>query len=71
MKTVFVAFITFYQKIISPLLHQLVGQKNLCRYEVTCSEFAKEAIMKHGVVKGSILAMNRLLHCQSFVTKYV
>lgn len=66
MKSLFIALVSFYQIIISPLLHQLLGVKNMCRYEVSCSEYAKRVIRKHGVLKGSVLAIKRLLSCQPF-----
>ncbi len=37
-----------------------------CRFTPTCSEYAMEALMKHGVLKGSALALWRLLRCQPF-----
>ena len=49
--------IRFYQICISPLL----GPS--CRFTPTCSEYAKQAIMKHGPIKGLGLAIWRLLRC--------
>jgi putative membrane protein insertion efficiency factor len=46
-----------YQLAISPLL----GPS--CRFHPTCSEYAQEAIMKHGVVRGVWLATRRLARC--------
>jgi putative membrane protein insertion efficiency factor len=34
-----------------------------CRYVPSCSEYAAEAIVVHGVVKGSVLALRRLSRC--------
>lgn len=34
-----------------------------CRYEPTCSEYAAQAILKHGPIKGIGLAAWRLLRC--------
>jgi len=67
MKTLALLLLTGYQNIISPLLHQLLGQKNMCRYEKSCSEYAKEVVMKYGVIKGGALSLKRLLLCQPFV----
>lgn len=66
-KNLFILLITFYQKAISPLFHQLVGVQNACRYPVTCSEFAKAAIEKQGAVKGLLLTCKRLLSCQPYI----
>jgi uncharacterized protein len=38
-----------------------------CRYVPTCSDYAAEAIDKHGAVRGSALAIWRLLRCHPFV----
>ena len=39
----------------------LVG--NCCRFQPTCSEYAKEAYQKYGFVKGTYLTIKRLLRC--------
>ncbi len=52
MKTLVLFLLTGYQNIISPLLHQLLGQRTMCRYEVTCSAYAKEVISKYGILTG-------------------
>jgi len=70
MKTSILFLLTIYQRIGSPLLHQLLGQKNMCRYEKSCSEYAKEVIGNHGVLQGSFLAVKRLLSCSSFTQSY-
>ena len=46
-----------YKRFLSPLLPPA------CRFVPTCSEYAAEAIGKHGIVKGSALALWRLLRC--------
>ena len=45
-KKIIIALITLYQRFISPY----VGQS--CRYLPTCSEYTKEAISTHGIIKG-------------------
>lgn len=49
--------IKFYQHCISPLTPAM------CRYTPTCSQYAKEAIIKHGPFKGGWLAFKRILRC--------
>jgi putative membrane protein insertion efficiency factor len=66
MKNIFIIVITGYQKIVSPLLHQLLGVKSACRNNPTCSEYAKEVISHYGVVKGFLLSSRRVLNCQPF-----
>ncbi len=54
---VLVVPVVFYQKIISPLTPPS------CRFTPTCSEYARQALLKHGPVKGLYLAVRRLLRC--------
>jgi hypothetical protein len=37
-----------------------------CRFTPTCSEYAMEALSKHGAWKGSLLAIWRILRCNPF-----
>ena len=47
-----------YKRRISPLLPRS------CRYSPTCSEYARLAILKHGLARGATLGAWRLLRCQ-------
>lgn len=49
--------IWFYQHAISPFTPAA------CRFTPTCSQYAKEAIVKHGPIKGLYLAVWRILRC--------
>ena len=49
--------IRFYQQFISPLTPPS------CRFTPTCSQYAVEAIRKHGPVRGLYLAVRRILRC--------
>ena len=60
MKTVFLSLIRFYQRAISPWFPAK------CRFRPTCSAYALEAIQKYGAIKGSFLALKRLLRCHPF-----
>jgi putative membrane protein insertion efficiency factor len=53
----FIALIKLYQWIVSPIL----GPK--CRFTPTCSQYAIEALRKHGVFKGLWLTVRRLSRC--------
>ena len=60
MKTVLLGVLHGYQKYISPM------KRPCCRYTPTCSEYAVEAIGKHGALKGSWLALRRVCRCHPF-----
>lgn len=60
MRKVFVFLIRLYQKWISPL------KRPCCRFYPTCSSYAIQAIQKHGILKGSIMAAWRILRCNPF-----
>ena len=53
----FLLLIKIYQSLISPIL----GPS--CRFTPTCSQYAKEALKKHGLLKGLYLTLNRLSSC--------
>lgn len=46
-----------YQYLISPLL------PSSCRFQPTCSQYALEALSRHGALYGSWLTLRRLLRC--------
>jgi len=39
------------------------GRPSPCRYWPTCSEYAAEAVERHGAARGSLLALRRVLRC--------
>ncbi|NBJ91025.1 membrane protein insertion efficiency factor YidD [bacterium 1xD42-62] len=60
MKKLLILLIIFYRKYISPIKH------TKCPYFPTCSEYGLEAIEKYGALKGSMLALWRILRCNPF-----
>lgn len=54
---VFVAVVSLYRKVVSPLLPRH------CRYEPTCSAYALESISRHGALRGGMLALKRIARC--------
>ena len=54
------SLIRFYKTSLNPLMG------NSCRYVPSCSSYAYQAIRKHGILKGSILAGYRILRCNPF-----
>ncbi|MCG9125850.1 membrane protein insertion efficiency factor YidD [Laribacter hongkongensis] len=57
MSRIVLALIRFYQLAISPWLPPR------CRYQPTCSQYAIEAVQKHGALKGGWLALRRIGRC--------
>jgi len=57
---ILIILIRLYQILISPLFAPC------CRFYPSCSEYAMIALRKHGLLKGSWLAMIRLLKCHPF-----
>jgi len=69
-------FKTIYQKILRLILfcYKLILAYPLrflfggggCRYSPTCSEYAVDVIEKYGIIKGTPLAIKRVLKCNSW-----
>ena len=49
--------VALYQQLVSPLFPAS------CNYYPTCSQYAREAVCRHGVKRGSWLALRRILRC--------
>ena len=60
MKIILIRLIEIYRKYISIL------KKPSCRFYPTCSQYAIDAIKKYGAVKGSFLAIWRIIRCNPF-----
>ena len=54
------AVFAFYKKFVSPLLPPA------CRFTPTCSEYARDAVLRHGLSRGLALAARRLARCHPF-----
>lgn len=61
MKRIFLFLIDIYKVMISPVFVFLFGRG--CKFSPTCSDYAKEAISSHGVVKGVELSIKRVVRC--------
>jgi putative membrane protein insertion efficiency factor len=59
-QTVVLGLLRAYRWAVSPLLPPA------CRYVPTCSEYAMEAVERFGVLRGSLMAVWRVLRCHPF-----
>jgi putative membrane protein insertion efficiency factor len=60
MRHVLIALIRIYQRYLSR------WTPAACRFQPTCSEYAAQALAKHGALKGSGLTLRRLCRCHPF-----
>lgn len=60
-KKILIFLIKFYRYCISPY-----KISPCCRFIPTCSEYALAAVEKYGALKGSFLALKRILKCHPF-----
>ena len=56
-RKLFILPIILYQRLLSPML------PSSCRFTPTCSEYTKQAIIKHGIIKGTYLGIKRISKC--------
>jgi uncharacterized protein len=52
--------VALYRRVLSPALPRR------CKYEPTCSRYALQAIERYGILRGTVLAVWRLLRCNPF-----
>ena len=55
-----ILLVDIYRALLSPLIG------SVCRYQPTCSVYAREALVRHGALGGSLLAVKRILRCHPF-----
>ena len=61
MRALMIGLVRLYQRLVSPLLNLVAGPR--CRFHPTCSAYAVQALERHGVVRGSVLAARRIVRC--------
>ncbi|OHE72658.1 MAG: hypothetical protein A2007_03415 [Verrucomicrobia bacterium GWC2_42_7] len=61
-----VVVLKLYQWCVSPLYILIVGTPVVCRYNPSCSEYAKQAFMLHGFWRGVLMTLRRLSRCHPF-----
>jgi putative membrane protein insertion efficiency factor len=59
-RKIIIALIDLYRLLLSPLIG------GHCRFEPTCSGYARAAVEKYGVLRGLRMACARLLRCHPF-----
>jgi putative membrane protein insertion efficiency factor len=57
MRTLLLGAIRLYQRLAPPHV------RGACRFVPSCSEYAHQAIARHGVLAGTRLAVGRILRC--------
>ena len=60
MSRLVVLLLDLYKRFVSPLLPRS------CRFSPTCSEYARLAVLKYGVLQGCSRALLRILRCNPF-----
>lgn len=60
MKFLVLDILSVYKAAVSPFLPPA------CRFEPTCSEYARQAVEKYGALKGTWMGLKRILRCQPF-----
>ena len=63
----FLGLIFIYQRLVSPALTVLFRSGRLgCRFHPTCSEFARQAVLRYGLPRGGLMTLARLSRCHPF-----
>jgi hypothetical protein len=60
MKFLVLDLLSVYKMFLSPFLPPA------CRFEPTCSEYARTAVEKYGAMRGTWMGLKRILRCQPF-----
>jgi putative membrane protein insertion efficiency factor len=60
MKYLVIDLIGLYKTLLSPFFPPA------CRFEPTCSEYARQAVEKYGALRGTWMGVKRILRCQPF-----
>jgi uncharacterized protein len=53
--------VAIYRAVVSPVIHAINGPA--CRFEPSCSAYARDAIAEFGIIRGGIMAIWRVARC--------
>jgi hypothetical protein len=56
--------LAIYRAALSPMIHAINGPA--CRFEPSCSEYARDALAEYGIVRGGAMALWRVGRCNPF-----
>lgn len=65
MKIVLIFLIKIYQRTFG------VWKGQTCVFYPTCSHYAKDVILKHGIIKGGYLSIRRVIRCHPWQKKHI
>ncbi len=60
MSTLLIFLLDVYKRFLSPLL------PSACRFHPTCSVYMRDAIVRHGAIRGTLLGLKRIGRCHPF-----
>jgi len=60
-RIVAVGVVAIYRAAVSPVIHAINGPA--CRFEPSCSVYARDAIAEYGIVRGGAMALWRIVRC--------
>jgi putative membrane protein insertion efficiency factor len=61
LRSLAVGIVAVYRAAVSPVIHAVNGPA--CRFEPSCSVYARDAIAEYGIVRGGIMAIWRFARC--------
>lgn len=60
MRSLIAGLLGLYKRFLSPLL------PSACRFEPTCSEYMRQAVLRYGALRGIWMGLKRLARCHPF-----
>lgn len=64
MKKLIIFSIELYQKILSQIFKNILGTKVFCKSSPSCSEYARRALLRYGILKGGYFSLKRIINCR-------